>query len=464
MKHLSLKARLTLLYTSMMILLFAFIIGLLFSVGSQAILTNTRALLEEQVSSSFDSVSYRNNRLEFDSDLLQVEQGVYLSVYDQQGELLYGKLPYHFQYDLSFDDGNLRRIETEDYSYYVLDMSFPLEGYDTLQMRGVISITDAERDFRFILQIALILFPLLIILSALFGYLISRKALAPVSRITATVHEIQKKNDLSQRVQLAAGSDEIYTLAATFDDMLDTIESLVKRERQFTSDVSHELRTPLSVMMMQCETILARDNLDEQTRCEVELLQRKVRSLSSMIAQLLQLSRADRGQEQLQYEAFSLTEIAESVAEEYAELALEKNIHLNYEINTDINVAADQTLLIRMLANLLQNAITYGKQNGHIWLHTWADDNVNIEVKDDGIGIDEQHLPHIWDRFYQVNPSRNRSGSSGLGLSMVKWIVEAHKGHITVQSTPNKGTSFLISLPILDRSDCDDSIAQRSKS
>lgn len=106
--------------------------------------------------------------------------------------------------------------------------------------------------------------------------------------------------------------------------MLDTIESLVKRERQFTSDVSHELRTPLSVMMMQCETILARDNLDEQTRCEVELLQRKVRSLSSMIAQLLQLSRADRGQEQLQYEAFSLTEIAESVAEEYAELALEK--------------------------------------------------------------------------------------------------------------------------------------------
>lgn len=80
-------------------------------------------------------------------------------------------------------------------------------------------------------------------------------------------------------MQLAAGSDEIYTLAATFDDMLDTIESLVKRERQFTSDVSHELRTPLSVMMMQCETILARDNLDEQTRCEVELLQRKVRSL-----------------------------------------------------------------------------------------------------------------------------------------------------------------------------------------
>ena len=217
-------------------------------------------------------------------------------------------------------------------------------------------------------------------------------------------------------------------------------------------------------MMMQCETILARDNLDEQTRCEVELLQRKVRSLSSMIAQLLQLSRADRGQEQLQYEAFSLTEIAESVAEEYAELALEKNIHLNYEINTDINVAADQTLLIRMLANLLQNAITYGKQNGHIWLHTWADDNVNIEVRDDGIGIDEQHLPHIWDRFYQVDPSRSRSGSSGLGLSMVKWIVEAHKGHITVQSTPNKGTSFLISLPILDRSDCDDSIAQRSKS
>lgn len=168
-------------------------------------------------------------------------------------------------------------------------------------------------------------------------------------------------------------------------------------------------------MMMQCETILARDNLDEQTRCEVELLQRKVRSLSSMIAQLLQLSRADRGQEQRSMKLFRLPRSPKVLPEEYTELALEKNIHLNYEINTDINVAADQTLLIRMLANLLQNAITYGKQNGHIWLHTWADDNVNIEVRDDGIGIDEQHLPHIWDRFYQVDPSRSRSGSSGLG-------------------------------------------------
>ena len=124
MKRLSLKARLTLLYTGLMILLFVIISALLFSLGSQAILTDTRSLLEERVSSSFDLVEYRHDRLEFDSDLLQVEDGVYLSVYDTEGELLYGRLPYHFTYDLPFEQDALRRIDTDDFSYYVLDMSF----------------------------------------------------------------------------------------------------------------------------------------------------------------------------------------------------------------------------------------------------------------------------------------------------------------------------------------------------
>ena len=115
MKRLSLKARLTLLYTGLMILLFVIISALLFSLGSQAILTDTRSLLEERVSSSFDLVEYRHDRLEFDSDLLQVEDGVYLSVYDTEGELLYGRLHYHFTYDLPFEQDALRRIDTDDF-------------------------------------------------------------------------------------------------------------------------------------------------------------------------------------------------------------------------------------------------------------------------------------------------------------------------------------------------------------
>ena len=137
-------------------------------------------------------------------------------------------------------------------------MSFQADDRIDLRMRGVISITNAERNFRFILRLAFILFPLCIVLSAIVGYLMSRRALAPVSKITATVRDIQKEKDISRRVKLGKGRDEIYTLAATFDEMLDKIEAAVKRERQFTSDVSHELRTPLSEMCLRDSSCASR--------------------------------------------------------------------------------------------------------------------------------------------------------------------------------------------------------------
>ncbi len=447
MKHISLKARLTILYTGIMIFLFLIVCGLLFSLGSQIILTDTRSLLQEHVSSSFDEIFVQQGRIEFDSDLLQVEDGVYLSIFDAKGEMLYGRLPYHFTYDLPFVTDELRRIDTDSLSYYVLDMSYTIEGQEPLIIRGVISITDAERNFRFILQLALILFPVFILLSMIFGYFISRRALAPVSHITETVQRIQKENDLSQRVQLGEGHDEIYTLAATFDDMLEKIETSVKRERQFTSDVSHELRTPLSVMMMQCDTLLAKKDLEADVRSQIERLQERVRSLSSMIAQLLQLSRADQGREQLQKERFSFSELCDTIAEEYAEIAADSNIQLISHIQANCFLYADEMLMVRMIANLLQNAITYGRENGHIWFQVEQQEQLVIEIKDDGIGISEEHLPHIWDRFYQVDASRSQPDNNGLGLAMVRWIVEAHNGTIAVQSKLNEGTTFQLTFP-----------------
>ena len=359
MKQLSLKAKLTLLYSVIMAVIFSITMGILFYFSSNEILTSTRSMLEERVSSSFDAVEYRNDRLEYDNDLLEIRDGVYLSVYDRDGQMLYGKIPYDFDASLPFEEGNVRRIDTDGVDFYVLDMSFPVENYGTLQMRGIVSITDAESSFRFIMQLALILFPLLIIFSAIAGYLMSRRALSPVEKITQTVRNIQQENDLSRRVHLKQGSAEIYTLAETFDSMLDTIEAGLKRERQFSSDVSHELRTPLSVLQMQCDAMLERDDLDTQTRAQIEVLQRKIKNLSSMISQLLLLSRADRGQEKLQKEDLDLSELAQMLTEEYEEIAAERQLTLHADIQPDIHMHADQTLMIRLFANLLQNAITY---------------------------------------------------------------------------------------------------------
>ena len=167
MKQLSLKAKLTLLYSVIMVVIFSITLGILFYFSSNEILTSTRSMLEERVSSSFDSVEYRNDRLEYDNDLLEIQDGVYLSVYDRDGQMLYGKIPYDFDASLPVEEGNVRRIDTDGVDFFVLDMSFPVENYGTLQMRGIVSITDAESSFRFIMQLALILFPLLIVFSAI---------------------------------------------------------------------------------------------------------------------------------------------------------------------------------------------------------------------------------------------------------------------------------------------------------
>ncbi len=457
MKRLSLKTRLVLLHTGVMTLVVCGVLALLFSISSQEILTNVQRSLEDRVAASLENVEYRQGRLEFDSELLELENGVYLSVYAPgSDQLLYGKLPYGFTYNLSFSDGELRTVTAGETEYYVLDMEFPVDGYGDLVIRGIVSISDAERDFRYTLRLAVILSPLIIAVTALSGYLLSRRALWPVSQITRTVRNIQKDRDLSKRVRLGEGRDEIYTLAQTFDSLLDALEVALNREKQFTRDVAHELRTPLTVAMMQCEDLLSREDLPKEAREEVELVNRKVKSMAEMVSQLLLLSRADQGREKLTLEDLDLSELSEMEAEEFGEIAGLKNITLSSEIQPGIHVVADQTLMLRLWGNLLQNAVSYGKEGGHIWTSLKREGTMAcLRVKDDGIGIAPEHLPKIWDRFYQADPSRS-GDSSGLGLSMVKWIVEAHGGKVRVSSVLGRGTTFTVELPLAPSSQDDD--------
>ena len=450
MKRLSLKTRLVLLHTGLTTLVVCGLLGVLFSVSSQEILSNVQNTLEERVSRSVEDVEYEKGRLEFDSELLALENGVYLSVYDPgSSQLLYGKLPYGFAYDLAFSDGELRTVTAGETSFYVLDLQFPVEGYGDLVLRGVASISDAERDFRFTLRLALILSPLIVALTALCGYLLSRRALGPVARITRTVRNIRQERDLSKRVMLGEGRDEIYTLAQTFDSLLDALQEAWEREKQFTSDVAHELRTPLAVALMQCESLLEREDLSPESRREVEVVSRKVRSMADMVSQLLLLSRADQGRERLSLERLDLSELSLLEAEEFAPVAARKDITLSQDIQPGLFVTADQTLLLRLWENLLRNAVTYGREGGHIWMSLKEHDGrAVLAVKDDGMGIAPEDLPKIWNRFYQADPSRS-GDSSGLGLSMVKWIAQAHGGEARVESRLGEGSLFTVELPLV---------------
>lgn len=449
MKRLSLKMKLTILYTALMMTVVCGVLAILLSINNHEILTSVQSRLEEKVAETTEDIEYRNGALEFDSDILELEHGIYISVYASNGTLLYGKIPYAFDNTAIFEDGSIRRILGEDGTqFYLMDMFYQVPGYGTVDIRGVTSITDAEENFVITVRLAMIFLPLLVVLTACMGFYITGRTLRPVGQITDTVRSIQKYKDLSRRIDLGNGKDEIYRMAATFDDLLESVEKSLKREQQFTSDVAHELRTPISTMLLQCEDLLAQEHLDEETREGVQVLYQKTKHLSQMTSQLLLLSRADQGRAKVEKEMIDFSELTQMAADEISVTAQEKHIALQTDIQPEIFMMGDETLLIRMWMNLLHNAVKYGKKNGHIWLslRKWGNE-IQAEIRDDGIGIEEKDLLHIWERFYQADQARTQTDSAGLGLSMVQWIVKEHGGTIQVSSKVGEGTSFYISLP-----------------
>ena len=452
MRRLSLKVKLTLLYTVLMTAVTGGVLALLFSLSGKELLAGVQGQLEQRVSEAGEDIEWDDGKLRFDADLLSLEYGVYLSVYDADGYLLYGKVPYGFDNSAVFEDGTVREYSADGADFYMMDLFYQVKDYGAVVIRGVTSITDAEASFRFAIRLAAILMPLLTVLMAAMGYLMARRTLRPVSRVTETVRQIQTDGDLSRRVSLGKGSDEIYRMADTFDRMLDQIEESFQREHQFASDASHELRTPVAEMLLQCEELMQNEALDEQTRSGIEFLRQKSLHLSQIISQLLFLTRADQGRQKLTMERLDFGELTAMVCEEAQILAQDVDsasaISIETQIERDLYILGDETLLMRFWMNLLQNAITYGRSGGHIRVTLQKGiGRIEGSILDDGIGISEEDLPHIWERFYQADTSRTRENSSGLGLAMVKWIVKEHGGEITVRSRIGEGTEFSFWFP-----------------
>lgn len=430
---------------------------LLFSLSNREMLSSTQDILKHHVENGLDDVEMEDGNLEIDSDFYSVEDNVYLSVYNKDNYFMYGKIPYGFDEQPEFSDGELRKISQRYMDWYVFDLSVPQEG---LYIRGITSITNAEKSFRITLRFAGIILPLLVIVMAVLGYFFTKRTLQPVRKITYTVRKIQEDADMSRRIGLRDAveknkktkktRDEIYDLAETFDEMLEQLEIAFQREKQFTSDVSHELRTPISVIMAQCDACLADESLSEEQRQQISLIYRKTKNMAEMISQLLLLSRADQGRQPLNRERLNVSEITEMIIEEQKMIngLSVGQIQIEAHIEPDIYAYIDETFYIRMIVNLLSNAIAYSKENGKIELSlTKTEHEVVGSIRDNGIGIPKEKLPYIWKRFYQVSPSRSGS-HSGLGLSMVEWIVKAHGGWIKAESVLGEGSIFSFGLPL----------------
>jgi heavy metal sensor kinase len=288
-------------------------------------------------------------------------------------------------------------------------------------------------------------------LAGLAGYLLARKSLAPIAAMTSQAERISAES-LHERLPLKNENDELGRLARVFNDLLARIESSFDGMRRFTTDASHELRTPLAIIRGEADVALSQERAPDDYREALAIIQDEARYLSRIVEDMLALARADAGQRQVKREEFYLNDLVEECARSARALALNKNITLNFERSDDISFRGDEGLLRRMILNLLDNAIKYTPESGRVSISLWRDDGrVKFRVTDTGIGISAEAVERVFERFYRVDKARSRAeGGSGLGLPIVKWIAEAHHGSVSLESEPERGSSFTVTLPIQD--------------
>jgi two-component system, OmpR family, heavy metal sensor histidine kinase CusS len=293
-------------------------------------------------------------------------------------------------------------------------------------------------------------FPLLVVLASLLGYWLSGRALAPVNRIIQSAEKIGVQ-DLSHRLIVPAAKDELRRLTETVNAMLGRIELSVKRIQQFTADASHDLRTPLTLIRTNAELALRRPRTEKEYREALQRILSSSEETTALIEALLTLARADIGASQLHFEPVELPPLLRNCSQKAALLALEKSLDFSESLSdTSLPVRGDAAAIERMVLALLDNAVKYTPTGGSVELRSAIDGEFAVvEVQDSGIGISGPDRVRIFDRFFRADQARSREvPGSGLGLSIARWVAEAHGGTIAVQSQLGQGSLFIVRLPM----------------
>jgi len=287
-------------------------------------------------------------------------------------------------------------------------------------------------------------------LTGLLGWLMAGRAIQPVNEVAQAAQTITGSN-LSLQIPGRGAGDELDHLIESFNRMTSRLRDSFEQIRRFSTDVSHELRTPLTAIRGQLEVALFTAQTPEQYREAMVNALEDVEQLSSIVRALMLLSQAESGQLVLQKKALNLGEVAEDIVDQFQIPAEEKHVRLTARIEPGVVILADRTQVERLISNLLSNAVKYTPGGGTVQVRVRRDERKDwgcIEIEDAGVGIPEENLPHIFDRFYRVrNAETNLIQGLGLGLSFVAWIVKAHGGQIDVTSRVGSGTKFTVRLP-----------------
>ena len=424
--------RVTVWFSSVIVILFLIILSSLILIEDKVVNDLSQKELVEAVEEIYEDPDKFEN----------FNDGIYYIKYNEQNEIIAGKFPKDFDIALAFsiEDINIYQVENKKFLYY----DTRLEDEDDW-IRGIYPLGKVQKEIETLWNIAIALSVLFLIFVVIVGYRIIKNAFKPVKQISDTALEIKRSKDFSNRIDLEdSNDDEIHKMASTFNEMLDTVEEVFIHEKQFSSDVSHELRTPITVILAQSDYALQYSDTFEEAKESLEVINRHAKRMTNLINQIMELSKLER-QKEIEKEKINLSNIVLQLLEDYKPLLESKNLNLVYNVEKDLRIQGNKIMLERVFLNILMNAVKFTKTNIEVSL-TREDKTAVLKIRDDGIGISEENKKFIWERFYQVNDSRNKEENkgSGLGLSMVKKIVDLHSATIDLESEIEQGTCFTI--------------------
>jgi len=461
MSGLSIRVRLTLAFTIVFGILLCFWSWVLYRISSARLYAQVDTQLEERAAALRPFFNVANGELTWLVDRNEVERSSFLiahAVFDNNGHYVEGSgLADVFRFsatDAARRVLDTRRPEWETLSlpnrHRVRVLTLPITGSDgqVYLFRVGTLLDQAEADLRQFALVLTVLIPVVLFVSAAAGWWMAGEALRPVAEITQTTRKITASN-LAERLPLHGTGDELDQLSVTLNRMIARLQASFERMSQFLSNVSHELRTPLAALRGNCEIALRTGKGEEEYRAALAGNIEELDRLSGTVSNLLALARAEAGQMPLDRKPENLSELVRDAVESTRVLATDKGVSLECLTDGQVTAEIDAQYFLRLLINLLDNAIKYNRAGGRVEVALEAKDSgALVSVKDTGVGIREEDIPRIFERFYRGHADDEADiGGTGLGLSLCKKFVELHGGNIGVESEPGKGSVFTFFLP-----------------
>ncbi len=450
MKKISVKAKIAAWLTLLTALLAALLVVFMLLISSQVAVQTASGQLIDTVKDNLDQVHFVQGKAQMGSSFHFYRNGVTTLVYSKNKSLLAGQIPVSFAANEPFENGRIRMVDTGEAHYLMLDLWLANGWESGVWVRGLIEAPENRMFVNSLLKVSVVALPVFMALAAAGSSWITHRAFRPLDSINATAEAINEASDLSMRIGLPPGQDEFSRLGSSFDRLFERLERSFEAEKQFTADASHELRTPVSIIKGACEYAVKYDETEEDRQETIDMIRRQAEKMSGIISQLLSMTRLEQGTEQAGMEPVELGEFLRQLCAEHSY----DPDRVRTICEEAVQIQANPGLLSRLVINLVENALKYGRPDGQVWiLASCTQSEALLQVHDDGDGIAKEHQEKIWQRFYQVDASRSGEMGAGLGLPLVRQIAQIHGGYMTLESGKGLGCTFALHLPLDSASD-----------